>query len=94
MPALRTASCDPGEPLGRVQGGVGGHGCLLSCSLVVDFVTAARKRVSEEPRPERGADLGEQLRVGRAAGRDGVPSMSSGSGTSVAVLTTGGATSR
>jgi hypothetical protein len=57
-----------------------------------DLVTAARKRVREEPRPSSAPISVRRSGSGGAAGS--VPSISSASGTSVAVLTTGGATSR
>ena len=62
-------------------------------SRVLPFhVTAARKRVSDEPRPSSAPISVSRSWSGGTAGS--VPSMSSGSGTSVAVLTTAGAMSR
>src|SRR6185437_13330130 len=57
-----------------------------------DLVTVARKRVRDEPRPSSAPISARSSASGGTAGS--VPSMSSGSGTSVAVRTTGGATSR
>ena len=79
----------PGESLGRVEGGVGGHEISS-----VHWVTTARKRLSEEPSPRAAPISVSSSGSGGVAGRAPAPSMSSGSGTSVAVLTTGGAMSR
>ena len=67
---------DPGESLGRVQGGVGGHGSAFLTVIMACVVTTARKRLSEEPRPRAAPISVSSSGSGGVAGR--APSMSSG----------------
>ena len=54
----------PGESLGRVEGGVGGHGAPVHC-----VVTTAPEAAERGAEPEGGPYLGQQLRVGRGGGQ-------------------------